>query len=80
MGTSDSEKRRLGQWADGGSMSNNYESILPRQAMHNIAGFRKEESYYLTRSKVVPSKELLDLVFPELNEMLDSDGYINTYN
>lgn len=74
MGTSDAAKRRLGQWADGGSMSNSYESILPREAMLNISGFAKGETYYLTRSKIIPSEDLVDLVFPSLNYLLDCDG------
>lgn len=74
MGTCDAEKRKLGLWADGGSMNNNYESILPREAIHNIAGFKKNETYYLPRSRVNPPKELLDHVFPDLNSLLESDG------
>ena len=74
MGTSDAEKRRLGHWSDGGSMVRNYESILPREAMHNIAGFQKSEAYYLPRATLEPSEELQKLVFPELNELLEKDG------
>ena len=74
MGTSDAEKRRLGLWADGGSMTNNYESMLPRQAIHNIAGFKTGQSYFLARASIIPDQELQDLVFPDLNDMLDCDG------
>ena len=76
METDDAQKRRLGQWADGGSMANSYESMLPRQAIHNIAGFKKGQLYYLARACVVPPKELTDMVFPVLNNMLDCDGYL----
>lgn len=74
MGAADDEKRKLGNWADGGSMVNNYESCIPRQAIHNIAGFKKDETYYLPRASITPCQELLDLVFPSLNSLLDSDG------
>ena len=74
MGTPDADKRKLGQWADGGSMVNNYETIIPRRAIHNIAGFMANETYFLARATIKPSKNLIDQVFPALNELLDADG------
>ena len=71
MGCNDEQKRRLGNWADGGSMTNNYESVIPRKAIHNIAGFVETEQFYLPRASVPVPSELLDQVFPDLSELLN---------
>ena len=71
MGCSDEQKRRLGNWADGGSMTNNYESVIPRKAIHNLAGFLEHESYYLPRTSIPVPDELLEMVFPSINELLN---------
>ena len=55
-----SEKRKLGHWADGGAMSASYESIIPLQAIHNLAGFKKEERF-------VGRKNFLQWNFPPKN-------------
>jgi len=71
MGCSDEQKRRLGNWADGGSMTNSYESVIPRQALHNLAGFLDSEQYCIPRASLPVPEELLELVFPDINALLN---------
>ena len=76
MGCDDSQKRRLGLWFNGGSMVNNYESAIPRQALHNIAGFMQSELYMVARTGVTPPPVLVDMVFLTLNKIIS--GYIDS--
>jgi hypothetical protein len=74
MGCDDSQKRRLGNWADGGSIGNSYESVIPREEIQKLAGFPDNERYNLPRVSLEVPQELLDMVFPSLNQLLSGES------
>ena len=73
MGVQEEQKSRLGLWANG-SMQNSYISILPREAMKGMAGFKKESTYHIHRASVEVPEGLLEQVFPGFNSVLHTQS------
>ncbi|CCE34937.1 uncharacterized protein CPUR_08876 [Claviceps purpurea 20.1] len=71
LGIDHDQIQRQGRWA-GDAMHKGYLTSLPRAFMRGMAGFQSEHAgtYFIARAEVEPPKELLDLVFPELNYWL----------
>jgi hypothetical protein len=62
-----------GALGHGGSMTNNYESLIRRKAIHHLSGFFEKDQYYIARASLPVPQVPLKKVFPSLNDMLNGN-------